>query len=186
MGGWWRGFSIWANHIHSLSHFCRPPLWYSSLYFPLSLLSKCEQVSGKFVTSRFFCLGSFKQFCGGNERIIRSGNGVGRGAGRGVNTVPSRRSGGALVITCDFYFVCHFFSVCFFVPTSELIKLTFFISLHFQIRSSFRSAFGRKKKASGTTTDVEDLDNSMTFVNDSLLDATPPPSQMKQSASTSA
>ncbi|PIK38908.1 putative neuron navigator 2-like [Apostichopus japonicus] len=54
------------------------------------------------------------------------------------------------------------------------------------IRSSFRSAFGRKKKASGTTTDVEDLDNSMTFVNDSLLDATPPPSQMKQSASTSA
>ncbi|XP_071826309.1 neuron navigator 2-like isoform X5 [Apostichopus japonicus] len=55
-----------------------------------------------------------------------------------------------------------------------------------KIRSSFRSAFGRKKKASGTTTDVEDLDNSMTFVNDSLLDATPPPSQMKQSASTSA
>lgn len=81
----------------------------------------------------------------------------------------------------------YFFFCLIYVPTSELIKLTtFFIPLHFQIRSSFRSAFGRKKKASGTTTDVEDLDNSMTFVNDSLLDATPPPSQMKQSASTSA
>ncbi|KAJ8032124.1 Neuron navigator 2 [Holothuria leucospilota] len=55
-----------------------------------------------------------------------------------------------------------------------------------KIRSSFRSAFGRKKKASGTTTDVEDLDNSMTFVNDSLIDPPPPQGQMKQSASTSA